>query len=179
MTELSTDAIEFLKALRGQTNGDSTVTVSMFSIGETMGLDKERAGAVGEELIGWGLVEVRTLSGGIAITEAGLEKAGGDGAEKAATDPGTVLGPDPLLGEDAVAAVDGAAARIKSKIDDLGIGFDGLSELMADLKTVGAQLSSPRPKTAVIRECLRSMIGVLDTGNGGNESRRLRQLLGE
>ena len=179
MTELSTDAIEFLKTLQGQTNGDSTVTVSMFSIGEAMGLDRERAGTVGEELIGWGLVEVRTLSGGIAITEAGMQKTGGPGAEASAAGPGTVLGPDPLLSEDAVAAVDGAAARIKSRIDDLGIGFDGLSELMADLKTIGAQLSSPRPKTAVIRECLRSMIGVLDTGNGGEESRRLQVLLGE
>ena len=79
----------------------------------------------------------------------------------------------------AVAAVDGAAARIKSRIDDLGIGFDGLSELMADLKTIGAQLSSPRPKTAVIRECLRSVIGVLDAGNGAEESRRLQHPLGE
>jgi len=64
-------------------------------------------------------------------------------------------------------------------VGNLGLDFEGLSELMADLKTIDAQLSSSRPKTAIIRECLRSLKETLE-GLADNESLvKVRSLLGE
>ena len=61
----------------------------------------------------------------------------------------------------------------------LSLNFESLSELMADLKTIDAQLSSSRPKTAIIRECLRSLKETLE-GLADNESLvKVRSLLGE
>ena len=46
---------------------------------------------------------------------------------------------------------------IKNQIGSLGLDFEVLSEIMIDLKTIDAQLESPHPKTAILRECLFSI----------------------
>jgi hypothetical protein len=51
--------------------------------------------------------------------------------------------------------------------------------MMADLRTIDAQLSSSRPKTAIIRECLRSLKETLE-GLADHESlMKVRGLLGD
>ena len=62
---------------------------------------------------------------------------------------------------------------------NLRLDFDGLSELMADLKTIDAQLGSSQPKTAIIRECLRSIRGVLEGVGSSDGLAKIRTLLGE
>jgi hypothetical protein len=64
-------------------------------------------------------------------------------------------------------------------VSNLGLDFDGLSELMADLKTIDAQLGSSRPKTGIIRECLRSIKAVLEGIGNGDSLVKIRALLGE
>jgi hypothetical protein len=49
---------------------------------------------------------------------------------------------------------------------------------MADLKTVDAQLGSSRPKTAIIRECLRSVLAVCKNTGDNKISDRIRTLIG-
>jgi hypothetical protein len=64
-------------------------------------------------------------------------------------------------------------------VGNLGLDFEGLSELMADLKTIDAQLGSSRPKSAIIRECLGSLKETLE-GLAESESLvKIRGLLGE
>ena len=49
-------------------------------------------------------------------------------------------------------------ARIGMHKDD----YESLTELIADVKTLDAQLMSSRPKTAIVREILRSIRGQLE-----------------
>ncbi len=180
MADISEDGIRFLQELYNRCSGDPAGTFSMFEIGQAIGLEREQAGAVGEELIGWELVEVRTLSGGVAIAESGIERARQLSGESTKPDDRRIrLGADPVLDEAGRNAVDRLVSRLKSEIDDLGLGFDRLSEIMADLKSIEAQLSSPRPKTALVKEGCRSMIEVLNAAGAAQQSRALKDLLGE
>ena len=77
------------------------------------------------------------------------------------------------------AAVDRLASRLKSEAEHLGLGFERLSEMIADLKTIDAQISSPRPKTGVIKEALRSILQVISTADAGSVEAEVRRMLGE
>ena len=152
----------------------------MYDIGEHLGLDRDAASKVAEELIGLQLVEIRTLSGGIGISTEGANEVSsltggvslGDGspgklADQFVMDPVSCQGVEQVVGE------------LKSQAGNLGLDFDGLSELMADLKTIDAQLGSSRTKTAIIRECLRSIKEVLDGVGSRDSLAKIRALLGE
>ena len=180
MADISEDGIRFLQELYHRCGGDPAGTFSMFEIGQSLGLEREKAGVVGEELIGWGLVEVRSLSGGVAIAQSGIERARQLSGESTNPDDRRIrLGADPVLDEAGRNAVDRLVSRLKSEVDDIGLGFDRLSEIMADLKSIEAQLSSPRPKTALVKEGCRSMIEVLNAAGAAQQSRALKDLLGE
>ena len=75
LDEMDIAAQQFLIQLFEQTKGDSAVQVSMYDIGDQLGLDRDSASTVAQELIGSMLVEIRTLSGGIGISADGLQMA--------------------------------------------------------------------------------------------------------
>ena len=180
MADLSDNGKRLLTELFARTGGDTAATESMFDVGEAAGLNRDQAGAAGEELIGWGLVEVRTLSGGIAIAESGIQEAHkmGIGAQKA-DETGFQLGAEPVLDDAGARAVDRIVSRIKSRAETLGLGFERLSEMVADLKSIDAQLASPRPKTAMIKEGFRSILAILESADAGQESAEIRRVLGQ
>ncbi|MGW8325438.1 MAG: hypothetical protein ACWGNI_07000, partial [Desulfobacterales bacterium] len=70
----------FIVELYHRTQGDGSVKVSMYDIGESLGLDRKLSLRTAEELIGTGLAEIKTLSGGIGITAEGVAEAQGLGA---------------------------------------------------------------------------------------------------
>ncbi len=63
----------YLNQLYTMTQGDPGVQVSMYDIGAALGVEKSEAGALAESLIIQDLAELKTLSGGIAITGNGLK----------------------------------------------------------------------------------------------------------
>ena len=157
----------FLLKLFESTQGDTAVQVSMYAIGEMLSLDRENTSKTAEELIGMQLCEIRTLSGGIGITDDGIREV-----QKLIDVPGSEdgtaarLGPGPVLDAAGRQGLETAMAALKSRLSSLGVDFDTLSELTADLKTIDAQLASPRPKTAIVRACLRSVENsLIDSGN--------------
>lgn len=171
---------QFLLRLYEQSHGDPTVQVSMYDIGTYLGLDRDAASKVTQGLIGSQLVEIRTLGGGIAISAEGLAEAENLAAGKQAEEelPAS-LPKDVVMSRHSCQMVEQAAARLKIQVGELGIDYDGLMELTADLKSIDAQLSSSRPKTAVVRECLRSIRDNLE-GLGKNEHlSAVRRLLGD
>jgi DNA-binding MarR family transcriptional regulator len=173
-------AVNFLVELFKQTNGDTEATSSMYDIGEALSLDKPTASKVAEDLIGMQLIEIRTLSGGVGITEAGVEKAVQHGAEPASPGGGKiVLGDGPVISDAEREAVEQATAEIKVAAGGFNLDFNALNELMADVKTIDVQMMSPRPKTAVIRECCRSLKHVIQNTEAREILDRLRALLGE
>ena len=76
-------------------------------------------------------------------------------------------------------AVQRTADALKAQTGNLGLDFDGLSELMADFKTIDAQLGSSRPKTAILRECLRSIKEILEAQTDHESLLKVKELLGE
>jgi hypothetical protein len=178
--EINETGQQFMIQLFEQTQGDQTVQVSMYNIGRLLGLEREAASRVAEELIALQMVEIRTLSGGIGISAAGSDMVR-DMIGPPAGNPGTLakLGNEPLLEANRRQALEQLVTEIKDQTGTLGLDFDTLSEIMADLKSIDAQLDSPRPKTAIFRECFVSIAGVLKTSPNNGLYKKIRGLLGE
>ena len=177
--ELDTTGQQFLIQLFEQTKGDSAVQVSMYDIGEKLGLDRDIASTVAQEIIGSMLVEIRTLSGGIGISADGSQMAQKlIGPAAASTDEFAKLDDTPVLNASGRQAVEQIVSELKSQAGSLGLDFDTLAELMADLKTIDAQLGSSRPKTAIITECLFSILAVLKNSGDNKTAGRIRTLVG-
>jgi hypothetical protein len=157
-SDLDETSRQFLIQLFEQTRGDSSAQVSMYDIGAVLGLERGAASKVAEELIGLQLIEIRTLSGGIAISSDGSEIVQKFNSPGAADDSKVAkLGDDRILDAAGCRAVENLGFDIKQQIASLGFDSDTRAELMADLRTIEAQLDSSRPKTAIFRECFRSI----------------------
>ena len=179
-SELDETCQQFLIQLFEQTGGDPSAQASMYEVGEGLGLDRDSSSRAAETLIGLQMVEIRTLSGGIGISTEGANEVkrltGGaiptDGSPTTLTDQ-RVMDPPSCQG------VEQIAGELKSQVANLGLDFDRLSELMADLKTIDAQLGSSQPKTAIIRECLRSLKEILEDATEAEILLKIRALLRE
>jgi hypothetical protein len=177
MEELSRN---FLISVFEKTNGDTSEQVSMYDIGDGLSLDRDDASNAAAELMGLQLIDIRTLSGGIGITAEGAEKAeqllGRPGLSESAV---SKLGEDPIMDAGGRQSVEKVTAELKNRLGSLGLDFDTLSELTADLKTIDAQLGSSRPKTAIVRECLRSLKNALARSDNQKASGQILILLGQ
>ena len=178
MAEIDETGQKFLICLYEQTGGDSAVQGSMYEIGEFFGMERTAARQVAEALIGFELVEIRTLSGGIAISAEGARMVQSlTGFANSDNGTAATLGNGPVIDGAGRRSVQQLAGELKKRAGTLGLNFDDLSELMADLKTLDAQLESSRPKTAIVRECLRSIQAALSGQDVGAASGRLRSML--
>jgi hypothetical protein len=70
-------------------------------------------------------------------------------------------------------------AEIKGDTGRLGLEFDQLNELVADIKTIETQLTSTRPKTAIVRECFRSLKDLLARTSATDTTAQVVALLQE
>jgi len=182
MTGSDLDEIDrqFLFQVFQQTNGDPTVQVSMYDIGEGLGLNRDAALRVAEELIALQLVEIKTLSGGIGISVSGVEEVQHSFGDQTVADDQVVrLGDTPILDQVQCQVIEQVMADLKVHAGNFGLDFDRLNELMADVKTIDAQLGSSRPKSAIIGECLRSLRAVLEKIGERESLQKIRGLLGE
>jgi hypothetical protein len=172
----SQEAQRYLFELYQMTAGDVGAQVSMFEVGAAVGLEKTEAGKLAEELIGDGLAEVKTLSGGIGITAEGIQRAQAGGAGQSAAAEFS-LGGGPVLEQEAAAVLSSILADVKARLSKTGATYDRLEEMVMDLKTMDVQLLSPRPKTAIVRETLRSLHSVFSTIGDSALSERLGKII--
>ena len=176
---LSENETRFLMELFEKIKGMTAGSTSMYEIGTGLGLEKDEARQMAENLMSEGLIEIRTLSGGIAITDDGIEAAKSLGAgEGDEADTKALLTDEPILDAPGREAVEAVSAFLKVNVADLELAFDPLAEFMADLRTVDAQLASPRPKTAVVRSCFESVREVLKARGADAGLARVSRLLG-
>ena len=180
MTDSDLDDLgqQFLIQLFEQTNGDVAMQVSMYDIGDLLGMDRDTASSVAQELMGRQLAEIRTLSGGIGISADGsarVQKLMGPLASDSSQSAS--LGNAAILNSGGQQAVGQVVSELKNQTGSLGLDFYSLSEMMSDLKTTEAQLDSPRPKTAIIRECLGSILDVVEKTSNRQIKDRLRKLI--
>ncbi len=168
----------FLLELFSQTGGEPSVQVSMYDIGTALGMDREAASRVAEELIGWELADIRTLSGGIGISSNGIEEArlltGGPAfSEKI----GFALGNEHVIDEAGRGEIEKITRDLKHQAGSLDLAFDALNEFIADLKTIDAQLGSPKPKTIILRECFRSLMKAAEKAGAGESAAKIKALI--
>jgi hypothetical protein len=167
----------FLIELCQQTQGDPARQVSSAAVGAALGLDKNTASKVSEELIGWGLVAVKTLSGGIGITAEGAAEARRLGGGGETAEP--VLGKEPVVDAQGRSLVEQSLAKLKAQVEVSNLSYSAMEELVADIRTIEAQLISPRPKTLIIRECLVGIRGILQKSGPSPGVQLITALIGE
>lgn len=177
ISQLDETARQFIEALYSRTDGSGKTQASMYEVGAAVGLDRDGSAFVAQELMGMGLVEIRTLSGGIGISAEAASLLGSD--QGAAAEAPLTLGADPYLDAARIAAVEGVMTEIKTAIGEIGISYEKLSDLIADIRTVEAQLTSSRPKTGVVKDCLAAMAGTGAPLPAGRWKQAIAELVGD
>jgi hypothetical protein len=168
--------VSFLLELYKSTEGDPSIQKSMFDTGAAIGLAKEQAGKVAEEIIGRGWAEVRTLSGGIGITSEGIEAALQHGGSPLKANVVTI-GNAPILDGQSRQSVEQILTEIKLAIGAITSDFDRIEELVLDIKTIDVQMLSPRPKTAVIKSVLSAMHSTLSKAGAKELGERIKCMI--
>lgn len=179
-TEIGEIDQRFLIALFEKTNGDPAVEASMYEIGLDLGLDRDRSKQVAENLIGWELIEIRTLAGSIALTTGGVDQMQEEGKRTGASDDiGFELNNGPTLKETVCKRIEQILAKLKIQAGNLGLDFDTLTEYMADLKTIESQLLSSRPKTAIVKAGFLSIQDILEKTKATDSLLLVKKILGK
>ena len=169
---------QMLVELYQRTGGNPSAQVSMYDLGQVAGIDRGDAQEAGQALIGAGLAAIVSLSGSISITPEGVARIEADGPPAGKT-AAVRLGGETVLSHEARQALEATTALLKSQAGQRGWAFDLLSEMVADLKTLDAQLQSPRPKTDIVRACLQSIAALLSRTDARDLRDPVTTLLGK
>ncbi len=166
----------YLAQLNTMTGGDPAIQVSMHEVGAALGLGEDEAGLMAETLFIGGHAELKTLSGGIGITVMGLEALGITPAVN--PDQTLCLSNDIFLNDLDKENVGTILADIKSGLVSGVEDYDTMETVVMDIKTIEVQMLSPRPKTAVIREVLKSVQEAFPSKDFSELSARLSAMTG-
>jgi len=173
LSDLDTAAQALFLELGRLSEGNPAVQASMYTVGETIGLDREASSQAAEDLIARGLVEIRTLSGGIGLSEEGA----GLLAEPDGNRTDNRLGTASPLGPPQTELVEQILVRLKAELGGRDLPFETLSEMLADIRSIDAQLASPKAKTPVIRACFASLRDAAGHSGQTDWQRMLKALL--
>lgn len=158
----SPEAKSFLIELYSITEGDTARQVSMYEVGEKLGMEKNDISAISEDLIIDQLVELKTLSGGIGITPEGLTALQKEGLISAAPAQNVQkLGKGPVLDKNDLIIIDQLLSSIKNAVFGSQTKYAQLEEIVIDIKTIEIQLLSPQPKLSIVLEVFKSLHNTL------------------
>jgi len=167
---------QFLAELIRCTQGDPQAKISMYEVGAALGLEKTDGGKLAEEVIAEGWAEIKTLSGDIGITPDGIAASGGNAADNEGPQA-LSMGKGPMIQDDGRDAVGHILEQIKERLKGLSMPYDTLEELVIDLKTARVQLLSPKPKTAIIKEILRSLGDTMNNAGASDTAEQIKKLI--
>ena len=169
----------YLAELYRQTEGNTDAQVSMLVVGSAIGFEEAEARATAENLMILGLVELKTLSGGIGITSQGIKELGITPAPAAdsISDANLQLGKEVVLGDSGRQVVETVLAELKNEVAKAQTDYLRLEEIIIDIKTMEVQLLSPNPKVAIIREILRSLNTIVSSSGDNVLTAKLETLL--
>lgn len=163
MSGLSQEEKNFMLELHSATGGELDAQVSMYEIGTILGLDKGGATAMSQDLMVEELVELKTLSGGIGITEKGLARLQQEGLISGPAPSAVRLSAGPVIDGQDRREIDGLLVEITATTLSGPNGYQQFAELVFAVKTLEVQLLSPRPKTGIVRATLADIAGNLAT----------------
>ncbi len=177
----------FLNRLYEVTGGNENARVIMWEVGSELGFEGEATQLITQYLKGEGLIVFKTLGGGIGITHYGVKEV-----EDALSHPDrpTLYFPpvniinvqsmvnsniqqaspaavqDVDYSEENIASLRTVLGEIESKLGELKLSAEKKEEFAADLASLKGQLASPKPKSGIIRETLKSIRAILDGAAG-------------
>lgn len=163
-----------LETVHSQTGGDTSQHISMYEAGQSIGLEKTEARSLAEELIMQGLLELMTLAGGVAITQEGMDLIGATSVNRSSPSSTLNLTQNKVLDEAGKKQIQELLEEIKEVTKSQSLDFAATEELLFDIKTIEIQLFSPRPKSAIFLEVLRSIQELLTK----TECKQLSEKLG-
>jgi len=155
--DLDSQAAQMLAAIHEAIQAAPGRPAGMWAVGEKLGWDRNRTEDVVTGLMSEGLLEIKTLSGGVVLTEAGLAQARGLGPQESAP-------PD-------LARVVG---RLEEALTGLDLPHPARQDFEADLAVLRAQLARSRPLPLVVTVALQAVRPTLESA-----SPRPAGLLGE
>jgi len=191
--EMKTKRSQFLHKLYGLTGGDESKWFRVFQIGEELGFDSNLTANIARYLGGEGLIVVhKTFTGDPNNNLIGISHEGIREVEGAVSDPGTPTyhfqsgntiyvgqmtgsqiqqaSPEATqvvaIGEDRYEELKEIIQSLKDSIDQLGIEPQQKDDLQAEIRTMDAQMSSSKPKAAIITECLSSIRVIIEGATG-------------
>jgi hypothetical protein len=144
----------FLQALYNKAEGDFDLQISMHDLGMDLGLENSETDTFAQELFIEGLAEMKSLAGGMGITQKGL-KALNIVITPKKKDHSFRLTRSPVLDEQGKKAIQELLDRIRAGLENKALSFEKMEEIVIDLKTIEVQMLSPNPKTPIIREVLK------------------------
>lgn len=147
----------YLQELYDTTQGDPETQVSMHDIGLAIGLEKSDAGRIAEDLMVQGYIELKTLAGGISITNEGLGFLGITPASSGQQEPRLRLSSGPIIHDEDRLVINTIVSNIKMELARGGQDYTTTEQAVLDLKVIELHLLSPNPKTAVFIELFRSL----------------------
>ena len=169
----------FLTELRNITGNDTGVQVSMYEVGAVLGLERDKAAMVAEDLIVDGFAELVNLSGSISITAAGLEQFGDVMDAADISEEVFTLGRERSLDDDSCRRVSEVISHYRSTVEKTSLTYEILEEIVLDIKTLEVQLLSPTPKTLIVREILKVLAEHALSGKMKALHDEIRAILGE
>ncbi len=145
----------YLFQLYSMAQGDPATPVSMYEVGQVLGLERAESGELAEALFIEGHAELKTLAGGIGITREGLKAL--DMKIDYSADEGLQLGAGPVMESQGKESLGKILKEIQTFMGGCITPYAHLEEMLMDIKTIEIQMLSPQPKTGIIREVLKSI----------------------
>jgi len=177
----------FLQLLYNASNGDSGSMFDMWEVGGELRFDEEEIRKIVDYLIDEGLLEARALGGVIGLTHWGIKEV-----EQALENPdkptehflpiniitiGTMTNSTLQQGTNSstinfhfdngkINELDIIINSLKDIQNTLNISVDLHQELISEIQTLESQKQSPRPKSVIITESLKTIRTILENVAG-------------
>ncbi len=161
-----TDLDRFLVELGRRVNGDLAQNVDMWTVGQDLDLDRGDTESTATQLMGQGYLEVRTLSGAVGLTAAGVERLAS-------------LADVPPAGAGTGPSWPDIVARLEAAGRDLGFQGAAQSDFLADLGCLKLQLAKDRPLPGVLAACAESLRQALAPHKGRDQADELLDQLAD
>lgn len=186
----------FLEKLYEITEGSENFIVNMWELGKEIGLTRKETSLIEEYLEGEQLLEARAMGGGISITHWGVIQV-----EVALSKPDVQTKYFPPVNIIHIHQMHNSQIQqgtinssqagtfasydlqqlkefiqsLKTLIPELGLSPEDGKEMEAEIVTIETQLVSPKPKSLIIKECLKSLKNILEGAAGSILSSELLQ----
>lgn len=147
----------YLNQVKDMTGADPDQQASMYDAGEALGLDRSQAEEMAQALFIEEYAELKTLSGGIGITEAGLNALGVSLPKSAKGNARDTISREYMMTEEDRQVLDRLLEEVKTAIAGQPADYTLLDTVVTDIKTMELHMLSPEPKTGVIRALIDSL----------------------